>query len=87
MVHALKILTKYFEDIVNCSKQFEVRKADRPYAVGDFLALNEFNPKEAENNGYTGRSVLVKIIYIFDDAEYCKDGYIIIGFIRQSYLS
>ncbi len=54
MIHELKILPNYFADVVSGKKQFEVRKADRPFREGDLLALNEY-----ENKMYTGNSCLV----------------------------
>ena len=43
MVHAVKIEPEYFMVYASGRKPFEVRKNDRPYKVGDFLALNEYN--------------------------------------------
>lgn len=75
MVHAVKCLPEYFEAVVSGNKTFEVRKADRPYQVGDFIALNEFDPLK----GYTRRSTTFRITYVLDDPTYCKDGYVILG--------
>lgn len=69
MIHELKILTKYFQDVISGRKTFEVRKYDRPFHVGDLLALNEFDEK---NKCYTGNSCLVYVDYILNDKEYCK---------------
>lgn len=44
MVHELKCWPKYFNAILDGSKTFEVRRNDRPYRVGDYLALNEYVP-------------------------------------------
>lgn len=74
MLHALKIEKEYFEQTAADKKQFEVRKNDRPYKVGDYLALNEW-----ENGEYTGRFVLCHIIYILSDDRFCKEGYVILG--------
>lgn len=75
MIHALKILPSYFEDVMSGKKTFEIRKNDRDYKVGDLLALNEYTETE-EYIGYSGRSCLVKVDYILDNADFCKDGYI-----------
>lgn len=53
---------------------FEVRKNDRPYHTGDYVALNEWNSEQ-----YTGKCTLQKIVYILNDPEYCKEGYVILG--------
>ncbi len=74
MIHALKIEPIYFKEIAEGIKSFEVRKNDRPYRKGDYVALNEW-----ENECYTGRCTLHKIVYILSDPEYCKEGYIILG--------
>lgn len=75
MIHALKTKPKYFSDVANGKKTFEVRKFDRPFNVGDFLALNEFDPEKE----YTGRCMIVQITYILSDTEFCKDGYVVLG--------
>lgn len=74
MIHELKILPEYFEAVISGKKQFEVRKFDRPFHVGDLLALNEFY-----NGQYTGRSCLVYIDYMLSDTEYVKKDYVILG--------
>ena len=63
MIHELKILPQYFEAVTSGDKTFEVRKPDRDYEVGDYLALNEY---KGDTAGYTGRCCLVKVIYILD---------------------
>ncbi len=40
MIHAVKCLLEYFAPLNRGEKRFEVRKSDRPYAVGDYLAVN-----------------------------------------------
>lgn len=75
--HVLKILPEYFNDVANLNKQFELRKDDRDYQIGDFLLLKEFADGE-----YTGRVFgCVQIRYILRDCpEYgLKEGYCILG--------
>lgn len=74
MIHALKTLPQYFEDTASGLKNFEVRIADRPFSLEDYIALNEWSGKE-----YTGRCTLHKIAYILDDPNYCKEGYVVLG--------
>ena len=76
MIHELKEHPIYFEDVISGIKTFEVRKADRPFKVGDLLALNEYDPDTKE---YTNRCCLVYIDYILNDSNYCKEGYVILG--------
>lgn len=70
MIHELKILPMYFEAVISGKKTFEIRKADRPYKVGDLLALNEFD------KGHTGNSCIVYIDYILNDKAFCLEGYV-----------
>lgn len=74
MVHELKTLPEYFEAVRNESKTFEIRKKDRPFLVGDFLALNEWN-----GEAYTGRALIAEITYILDSSDYCKEGFVSLG--------
>ncbi|WP_373205328.1 DUF3850 domain-containing protein [Clostridium tertium] len=66
--------SEYFDLQDRGIKNFEVRFNDRDYKVGDELNLNEFSEGD-----YTGRSIKRKIIYIFNDERYVKEGYVIIG--------
>ena len=74
MIHALKILPEFFKAMAAGTKSFEVRKNDRPYHTGDYVALNEWNSEQD-----TGKCTLQKIVYILNDPEYCKEGYVILG--------
>ena len=56
MIHALKILPEFFKAMAAGTKSFEVRKNDRPYHTGDYVALNEWNSEQ-----YTGKCTLQKI--------------------------
>lgn len=76
MVHALKIKPEYFDAISSGKKTFEVRALDRPYEVGDFLALNECN-----ESGYTGRCMMVSVSYVLTDFELIKSGAAVISII------
>ena len=42
MIHSVKIQPHYFNDVLTGRKTFEVRKNDRNYRVGDYIALNEW---------------------------------------------
>lgn len=74
MEHYLKELPEYYKAVVSGDKTFEVRKNDRYYKVGDFLILQEFADEK-----YTGYSCRCSVTYILNNAEYCKDGYVILG--------
>lgn len=76
MIHELKIVPEFFEDVISGKKTFEVRKNDRPFHEGDLLALNEYDPG---NKSYTGKSCIVYIDYLMNNADYCKNGYVIMA--------
>lgn len=58
MIHDLKIWPEFFKDLLSGSKTFELRKDDRPYAVGDTLRLREWDPSSQAYTGlYTERDV------------------------------
>ncbi|WP_270745219.1 DUF3850 domain-containing protein [Lactococcus petauri] len=42
--HELKLDVKYFDDVKNGTKNFEIRKNDRDFKVGDILILKAFMP-------------------------------------------
>ncbi len=75
MVHELKILPEYFDSVVYGNKSFELRKADRPYAVGDCLRLREFR-----DGFYTGRMADFEVVYILSGGSYgLAEGYCIMS--------
>lgn len=76
MLHALKTEPKYFKQIVEGNKTFEVRKMDRPFLDGDELILQEFNP---ELKVYTGQEWRGEITYILADERFCKKNHCIMG--------
>lgn len=85
MTHELKILPEYFEAVASGCKQFEIRKNDRDYKVGDQLILRECRTYiQQDLHGlfkaacsYAGNSYKAEITYITDYAQ--KDGYVVMG--------
>ena len=76
-LHLLKIKPEYFNAVESLLKQFELRKDDRDYQIGDLIILQEYDDGE-----YTGRECgAFKISYILRDCpEYgLMPGYCIIG--------
>lgn len=61
MIHALKTWSTYFQAVLDGGKNFELRRFDRPFKVGDKLLLQEWQDE------YTGREVMKKIVYILSD--------------------
>ena len=76
MKHEIKILPQYYEAVSKGIKQFELRKDDRDYQVGDLVRLREWDGKE-----YTGNKMIVGIKYVLRDCpEYgLMDDYCIFG--------
>ena len=73
-IHNLKIAPQYYAAVVSGDKTFEVRYNDRDYQVGDILNLNEYLA-----GIFTGRGIVKKITYILDDADYCKEGFVVLA--------
>lgn len=73
-VHELKILPEYFRPQLEGKKNFEIRKNDRDYQVGDTLVLKEYDPK---TDKFTGINMLAEVTYITDYMQ--KDGYVVLG--------
>lgn len=78
MVHNLEIFQKFYTAVNDGRKTFEVReKRDRNFQIGDVLRLYEINETTKEK---TGKMTTKEIAYILDDENFCKKGYIILGF-------
>lgn len=76
MIHTLKTIQPYYEQVAKGIKTFEVRKADRNFKVGDMLVLQEWS----EESGYTGGEIKCQITYLLSggqfgiDKDYCVMG-------------
>ena len=79
-----KVWCKYFQEILEGKKKFELRLNDFECSNGDILILREWNPETKE---YTGRVVEKKVGYVlktkdlkfWDKEDIDKYGYQIIG--------
>lgn len=77
MTQCLKTWPIYFRAIQSGEKTFEIRKADRPFAVGDSLILQEWDP---ETERYTGNEWNGNITYLISDATgWVKKGFVTFG--------
>lgn len=84
MIIEKKVWKKFFQDIIDGNKTFEVRLADFHCQVGDTLLLREWDETK---NKFTGRRLEKKIKYLvrtkelifWDKDEIEKYGYQIIG--------
>lgn len=72
--HNLKILPEHFMAIERGDKTFEVRFNDRNYRKHDILHLQEWFGGE-----YSGRELAVAVTGIYDNPEYCKEGFVIMS--------
>lgn len=72
-LHELKLQQPFFDDVYYNRKDFEVRKNDRDFKVGDRLKLIEYpseNPK----------CILKEIKYILDGGQHgIEPGYVVLG--------
>ncbi|SCB89839.1 protein of unknown function [Gilliamella bombicola] len=73
--HELKIKSEHFMNVVKGIKKAEIRYNDRNYKVGDFLVLHEIDG----HGNRTGNQCDVIISHILDDAEYLRDGYVMLS--------
>lgn len=64
-IHELKIIDQCFNDIITELKQFEIRKNDRNYKVGDILHMREYN-----DGAYTGKETMQEVTYISKYAQH-----------------
>ena len=73
--HKIKLSSKYFDDVKSGRKSFEIRKNDRNYRVNDILIMQEYT----KSGEYTDRYIEAVIIYMLEDGNYLKDGYVALG--------
>jgi hypothetical protein len=66
-VHDLKTQIEPFEAVLSGRKNFELRRNDRDFAVGDVLILREY---EIKTHTYTGRFVEKIVTYMINGGEW-----------------
>lgn len=86
-IHELKLASIYFNDVMAQNKNFEIRKNDRNFEIGDILSLSRY-----QNGSYRQRqdgqtyqevdinqadTILRKITYISDYEQ--KDNIVVLG--------
>jgi hypothetical protein len=77
MIHTLKTIQPYYDDVDSGKKTFEVRTNDRDFKVGDELNLTEY-PDTGR-----GKRIYLLITYVLDNPLFVKKGYVILGFKRM----
>lgn len=87
MIHRLKTLQPYFDDVKSGKKSFEIRVNDRDYQVGDMLILEEYDNTDF-TTGYTGQVIIKSVTYVLMDcSQYgLKDGYCILGLAENNWI-
>lgn len=77
MIHELKILNEYFEEVFMGRKTFEIRKNDRNFKKGDKLILQEWNPKTGK---YTGREMARNVTYALEGGQFgLEKGFVVMS--------
>ncbi len=77
MIHELKTWREYFVDVFSGIKNFELRKNDRNYKVGDELLLKEYDHIKEK---YTGRILHRRIDYVLHGGHFgLEEVYVILG--------
>lgn len=75
-IHELKVKQPFYDDLFFERKNFEVRKNDREYKVGDILHLKEYPTEDYPKR----KGLLRKVIYILDGGQYGLDSeYVVMG--------
>lgn len=77
MRHELKCWPVFFQSVADRVKNFELRKNDRNFKVGDIIVLMEYEPIRER---WTGRSRTRKVKSILQNFYGLKKGYCILGF-------
>ena len=74
IIHELKTVNPYFDQVSDYVKRFELRFDDRDFMVGDTLILKQY-----AYNKPTGTLIERKITYILRSFKGLQKGYVILG--------
>lgn len=74
--HNLKLHTKYWDYVMSGIKNFEIRKMDRPYEVGDYIHFVKLNRdgntvEEDKKNLFVINYILEDVPQFGLDPDYC----------------
>lgn len=78
--HELKSWPEHFGPISHGFKNFDLRKDDRDYEVGDTVVFEEFRNGVGE---YTGATATRRIIYILRKFDGLMPGYCVLGITKE----
>lgn len=83
MNHELKTWPGPFADVRSYRKNFEVRKDDRNFQIGDCLILEEWDP---DTEKYTGDMARRTVGYKLLGGQFgIEDGYCVLGFVEIAF--
>lgn len=71
--HELKVWPRYFQEVAEGRKTFEVRLNGRGFREGDRLRLREYTHIHDRDGAYTGREVTVDVSYLMEGGRFGLD--------------
>lgn len=76
-IHELKTIPPYYQAVEEGLKNWDLRKDDRDFKVGEFVRLKEYDPVKKV---YSGHYLIFRISYILRNAPKfgLKEGYCIL---------
>lgn len=80
--HRLKINSRFFKEVYDLKKNFEIRFDDRQFKVGDYLILQEITETPEGSFEYTGGEIVATISYILRAEDFpagLKEEYVILS--------
>ena len=75
--HELKCRPEFFARIASGQKNFEIRRNDRDFQVGDVLILKEHDPEKGWPDHGSYETMRVKVTYL--TAYEQKEGFVVLG--------
>lgn len=82
MIHELKTVAPYFQQVLDGVKTFDIRKNDRNFKVGDYLWLREY---DQETKTYTGQHLHCIVTYLLCDYAGLGDGCVVMAIKKTHY--
>jgi hypothetical protein len=81
--HTLKTWPEYFDAVADGSKPFDVRRADRDFAVGDVLLLQRWEPERGDytrdGSGHPA-TISQRVTYVLPGGQFgIAPGFVVMG--------
>lgn len=81
LIHTLKTWPEYFYRVLHGQKNFEVRKNDRDFQIGDEVILEYFDPDNPESSKDYRAPIKIRITYLLNGGQFgIEPGYCVFGF-------